>query len=108
MSTIDTLDLKPKAPTEFRGDFNPIPTNVPGVDICEHLPKLARQADKYALLRNFTHSNSGHGPADQASRPAGSRDLSGGTQRSRGRGPFDAGQASGESSTFFDLICRLA
>lgn len=64
LSTIDTLDLKPQAPSEFRGDFRPISTNVPGLEICEHLPLLSRQADKFALLRNFTHTDSGHGPAD--------------------------------------------
>lgn len=64
LSTIDTLDLKPDAPAEFRGDFKPIATNVSGVEIGEHLPILARHADKFALLRNFTHTDSGHGPAD--------------------------------------------
>src|SRR5215208_912809 len=42
----DTWDLKPSAPPEYRGEFKPIPTNVPGVHICEHLPRLARHADK--------------------------------------------------------------
>lgn len=64
LSTIDTLDMKPHAPSEFRGDFDPIATNVPGIDVCEHLPRLARQADKFALLRSLTHTDSGHGPAD--------------------------------------------
>lgn len=64
LSTIDTLDLKPDAPSEFRGDFRPISTNVPGIELCEHLPRLAQTADQFALLRNFTHTDSGHGPAD--------------------------------------------
>lgn len=64
LSTIDTLDLKPEAPSEFRGEFEPIATNVPGMELCEHLPHLSRQADKFALLRNFAHTDSGHGPAD--------------------------------------------
>jgi hypothetical protein len=64
LSTIDTFDLKPDAPAEFRGDFKPIPTNVSGIQIGEHLPKLARQADKFSLLRSFHHHNSDHGPAD--------------------------------------------
>jgi uncharacterized protein (DUF1501 family) len=64
MSTIDTLDLKPDAPAEFRGEFRPIDTNVPGVRICEHLPRMARQMDKIALIRSFRHRNSDHGPAD--------------------------------------------
>ncbi|MDB5390238.1 MAG: hypothetical protein JWM11_5884 [Planctomycetaceae bacterium] len=64
LSTIDTLDLKPNAPSEFRGEFRPISTNVPGIEVCEHLPRLSQHADKFALLRNFTHTDSGHGPAD--------------------------------------------
>ena len=64
LSTIDILDLKPNAPAEFRGEFNPIDTNVRGMQICEHLPQVAGQADKFSLLRNFTHTDSGHGPAD--------------------------------------------
>ena len=42
----DTFDLKPDAPAEIRGEFKPIPTNVPGIDFGEHLPRLARLADK--------------------------------------------------------------
>jgi uncharacterized protein (DUF1501 family) len=64
LSTIDTLDLKPDAPAEFRGDFRPIATAVPGIQVCEHLPKLAQTAHRFSLVRNFTHSNSDHGPAD--------------------------------------------
>src|ERR1051326_8712569 len=43
LSKIDTWDMKPAAPTEFRGEFNPIDTVVPGIQICEHLPRLAKQ-----------------------------------------------------------------
>jgi hypothetical protein len=64
LSTIDSWDMKPEAPAEFRGEFRPIPTNVPGTDVCEHLPRLARQMDKVALVRSFRHANSDHGPAD--------------------------------------------
>jgi uncharacterized protein (DUF1501 family) len=64
LSTIDSWDLKPNAPAEFRGDFQPIATNVPGIQIGEHLPRLARQMDKFALIRSFRHHNSDHGPAD--------------------------------------------
>lgn len=64
LSTIDTWDMKPNAPAEFRGEFNPISTNVPEIQLCEHLPRLSKQADKFALVRSFGHSNSGHGPAD--------------------------------------------
>jgi len=64
LSTIDTLDMKPGAPAEFRGEFNPIRSNVPGIDVCEHLPKMAKVMDKVSLIRSFRHHNSDHGPAD--------------------------------------------
>lgn len=64
ISTIDTWDMKPNAPAEFRGEFNPIATNVPGVQLCEHLPRLSQQMDKFGIVRSFGHRNSGHGPAD--------------------------------------------
>jgi hypothetical protein len=64
LSTIDTLDMKPDAPAEFRGEFRPIDTNVPGTRVCEHLPRLARQMDKLSLVRGFRHHNSDHGRAD--------------------------------------------
>ncbi len=64
LSTIDTWDLKPAAPVEFRGEFRPIDTNIAGIQIGEDLPVLARQMDKFALVRNFGHRNSDHGPAD--------------------------------------------
>ena len=47
----DTVDLKPNAPAEVRGEFKPIATSVPGVQLCELLPRLARCADKVAILR---------------------------------------------------------
>ncbi len=59
----DTFDLKPDAPAEIRGEFRPVRTNVPGIDICEQLPKLARLADKYALVRSLTHRSDNHEPS---------------------------------------------
>jgi uncharacterized protein (DUF1501 family) len=64
LSTIDTLDMKPEAPPEFRGEFEPGDTVVPGLRIATLLPRTARQADKFALLRSMTHPNSNHGQAD--------------------------------------------
>src|SRR5262249_46800936 len=60
----DTFDMKPDAPAEFRGEFRPIDTCVSGIQYCEHLPKLAHQADKFSLIRSFRHPDSNHGPAD--------------------------------------------
>lgn len=57
---MDTFDLKPDSPSEVRGEFNPIDTNASGVQICEHLPKLAAQADKFALLRGVSHTLAAH------------------------------------------------
>jgi uncharacterized protein (DUF1501 family) len=64
LSTIDTWDPKPDAPAEFRGEFKPIATCLPGVQIGEHTPRIARQLDKFSLVRSFRHHNSDHGPAD--------------------------------------------
>lgn len=64
LSTIDTFDLKPDAPAEFRGEFKPISTKLPGLQVCEHLPKVAKEVDKFSLIRSFAHHNSDHGPAD--------------------------------------------
>ncbi len=64
LSTIDSFDLKPNAPAEFRGEFKPIETNVPGIQIGELMPLLAGQMDKVSLIRSFTHHNSDHGAAD--------------------------------------------
>jgi hypothetical protein len=59
-SHLETFDLKPDAPAEYRGEFHPIATNVPGIEICEHLPRLARQADKFSLIRSCSHGSPGH------------------------------------------------
>lgn len=59
-SHIDTFDLKPDAPAEIRGEFRPIATNVPGVSISEHLPRLARMADRYAIVRSMHHRDNDH------------------------------------------------
>jgi len=59
-SHIDTFDPKPHAPQEIRGPFGAIKTNVPGIEICEHLPKLAQQQDKFSIIRSLTSPDSGH------------------------------------------------
>jgi hypothetical protein len=59
-SHIDSFDLKPEAPTEIRGPYQPIETAVPGTRICELLPRLAGMADRFALIRSMTHGNPGH------------------------------------------------
>jgi hypothetical protein len=59
-SHMETFDLKPLAPAEYRGEFRPIATNVPGIEISEHLPLLAARADKFALIRSCHHDSPGH------------------------------------------------
>ena len=57
---IDMWDLKPDAPAEIRGEFKPIDTNVPGIQICELFPKIAAMMDKFALIRTLCDSDGGH------------------------------------------------
>ena len=58
---METYDMKPDTPAEYRGDFMPIRTNVPGIDVCEHLPLHAKHADKFAVIRSIAHNFSDHG-----------------------------------------------
>src|SRR5882724_701433 len=60
MSHLDTYDPKPDAPSEYRGPFAPIATNVPGLRISELLPRHARIADRFTLLRSLAHTGGGH------------------------------------------------
>lgn len=55
--------MKPNASAEIRGEFQPVATRVPGIQICEHLPRLAQQMDKVCLLRSMQHRMNVHGPA---------------------------------------------
>ncbi len=57
----ETFDPKPDAPEGTRGEFRPTATNVPGIQICEHLPMLAKLADRYAILRSTWHGSDTHG-----------------------------------------------
>jgi len=63
LSQHDSFDMKPAAPAEIRGEFNPISTRTPGLQICEHLPLLAERSEQYALLRTMQTSSSAHEPA---------------------------------------------
>jgi hypothetical protein len=59
-SHVDTFDMKPDAAAEIRGEFKPISTNIPGIQVCEHLPLTARQADKFTILRSMTSKENDH------------------------------------------------
>src|SRR6185503_6275821 len=56
----DTFDMKLEAPVEIRGEFKPIDTSLPGLQICEHLPMLAARAHQYALVRSLSHRDNNH------------------------------------------------
>ena len=72
---LDTFDPKPEAGYDYCGSLSkPIATNVAGIQICELLPLLAKQADKYSLIRSMSHGNNGHETAAylvQTGRPSG-------------------------------------
>lgn len=59
-SHLETYDMKPLANSDVRGPFVPISTKVPGIEVCEHLPKHAQIADKFTLLRSCTHDEADH------------------------------------------------
>jgi hypothetical protein len=77
----DSFDMKPEAPDAMRGEFKPIATSVPGVHVCEHLPRLAARADRLAIVRSMSHGEGNHLLAvhrvltGQASNPRGASDL---------------------------------
>ncbi len=73
-SHLDTWDPKPDAPTEFRGPYSTIDTNVPGIRLTELLPNLSKCADKFTLLRSIAHSGGGH-PAGSLQVLAGDTDA---------------------------------
>src|SRR5439155_8853259 len=59
-SHLDTWDLKPDAPLEIRGNFKPLETSVSGIQISEHMPKVAKQADKLCIVRSVTSPTAAH------------------------------------------------
>jgi hypothetical protein len=77
-SHIDSWDMKPAAPAEVRGEFRPIATNVPGIEICEHLPRQATMMDRLAIIRGIKSNDLGdHTPhyiltgfSDRGKRPS--------------------------------------
>jgi hypothetical protein len=73
----ESFDMKPDAPDGIRGEFKPIATQTPGVQICEHLPMLAARSRHWALVRSLTHPSNEHSEAHMVM-------LSGRTQRPRG------------------------
>jgi hypothetical protein len=62
----ESFDMKPDAPAEIRGEFDPIPTRSPGLHVCEHLPELAKRSDKWAVCRSVTHKWNEHSQGHHA------------------------------------------
>src|SRR5690606_5133082 len=58
---MEMYDMKPNAPAEYRGEFRPISTNVPGIDVCELMPLHAKVADRYTIIRSIAHEFADHG-----------------------------------------------
>src|SRR5947208_343745 len=56
----DSFDMKPEAPDNIRGEFHPIATRTPGIQICEHLPLLAQRSSLWSLVRSLTHPSNNH------------------------------------------------
>jgi Protein of unknown function (DUF1501) len=63
LSHLDSLDMKPDAPAEIRGEFGRIQTQTPGIEVCEHLPRLAQRMNRWAVVRSFSHRDHDHLPA---------------------------------------------
>ena len=97
-SQLDTFDMKPDAPIEYRGPFAPIATTVPGLRICELLPGLARCADKFSLVRTMHHDETDHGIA-------GTMGLTGSRAGAQGLG--DANVAGAERPSTGSIVGRL-
>src|SRR5262249_24436301 len=62
----DMFDMKPDSPTDYKGEFKPIASNLPGLDVCELMPNLAKIADKYTIIRSITTMNK---PGDHSRAP---------------------------------------
>ena len=61
LSQHESFDMKPQAPDNIRGEFSPIATQTPGLQICEHLPELAKRSQQWSLVRSLSHASNDHG-----------------------------------------------
>lgn len=106
---MDTFDLKPDAPKEFRGEFKPITTNAAGLEICELMPQLAMVADRFSIVRSLTGVSNEHAPTQSDSgwsqsslKPLGGRPGVGAVM-SKLWGPSQATEDQGTAPTAIDL-----
>ena len=99
----DMFDLKPDAPEGIRGEYRPIATNVPGLDICEHMPRLAKMMDKFAVIRSVVGAGGDHSAGPVLDR------LQGLDQQSPGRAAepgSDRVASPGAGSPRCAAVCR--
>jgi hypothetical protein len=104
---METYDMKPDAPVEYRGDFKPIHTNVPGLDVCEHMPLHAQTAHRYSLIRSIITTPSaitagGHKKVSDGSRPVAADRLC----ERLPHGRLDGRQGSGKDVQRFRTMWR--
>ncbi len=95
----DMFDLKPDAPEGIRGEYKPIATNVPGLDICEHMPRLAKMMDKFAVIRSLVGAGGDHSAGQCLT---GYRDI---ISKAQGGRPSSA-RSSRVSKAPFTPMCR--
>jgi hypothetical protein len=93
----DMWDLKPDAPAEIRGDFDPIDTSVAGIQISDVLPKISQVADKFAILRSMTHTDSDHGRGFHVMM----------TGKKAGIGDFNGNQNNNQHPCLGSMVARL-
>jgi len=93
----DMWDLKPNAPAEIRGDFQPISTAVPGIQISDVLPRISRVTDKLAILRSMTHGDSDHGRGFHIMM----------TGKKAGAGDFNGHQNNNQHPCLGSMVARL-
>lgn len=88
-SQLDMWDMKPDAPEEIRGTFQPISSSVPGIQICQHMPRMAKIADKYTIIRSMHHDEGDHLRASYLSMTGGklARNIVQGSGMQRGDRP---------------------
>jgi hypothetical protein len=92
-SHLDLYDMKPEAPSEYRGIWSPIKTNVPGIEISELLPHQAKVADKFTILRSLHHDNGDH--------------FTGAHYMLTGRGGANGGDTTGKSPSVGSIAARV-
>lgn len=95
----ESWDPKPNAPAEIRGPFRPIPTTLPGVQVCEHMPRTAGIMDKICVLRGFCTNNDGHS--------GGAYEMLTGAEHPRGKGDNIGAASRSDAPTLGSIVKRF-